>query len=120
MESGDAGEPFEDVIRGSWGEDPDRMDDSSGEPRRGALQLPDGRECERRPDGTWRECATGLPLAPALSDRLEELWRTWAPRLSDEVRRAVEGPEGGEAGVREPRRPLPTPPAATVERHRRP
>ena len=114
MESGDAGKSFEDIIRGSWGEETGLFEDSSGQPRSGAIQLPDSGGCERRPDGTWRESETGLPLAPDLADRLEELWQTWAPRLPDEVRRAVEGPGGGEAGVREPRRPLPTLPTATA------
>ena len=116
MESGDVGETFEDIIRGSWGEEPGRLEDSSGQPRSGALQLPDGRWSERRPDGTWRESETGSPLTPVLSDRLEEVWQTWAPRLSHEVQRAVDGPGGGEAGVREPRRPLPTRPTTTATR----
>ena len=85
MESGDVGKSFEDIIRSSWGEETGRFEDSSGEPRRGALQLSDGRWCERRPDGTWRESETGSPLPSAVSNRLEELWQEWAPRLPDEV-----------------------------------
>jgi hypothetical protein len=114
--SGDVGKAFEDIIRDSWGEEPARFEDSSGEPRQGSVQLPDGSWCQRRTDGTWRDSSTGSPLAPALSERLEGLWQEWAPRLPDEVRRAVERPGEGEAGVREPRRPLPTPPAAAAAR----
>jgi hypothetical protein len=116
VESGEFGRSFEDIIRDSWGEDPGRFEDSSGKPRSGVLQLPDGTGCERRPDGTWCESETGRPLEPDRSAWLEELWQEWAPRLPDEVRRAVESPGGGgdDAGVREPRRPLPTMPAVSA------
>lgn len=92
MDRGDADEEFEDIIRGSWAGHPEDLARSSGQPTKGALQLPDGRWCGRGPDGTWHESQTGWPLAPALSARLEGLWQTWAPRLPDEVRRAVEDP----------------------------
>lgn len=108
MESDDVGKSFEDIIRDSWGEEPARFEDSSGEPRRGSVQLPNGRWTERLSDGTWCDSDTGVPLPAALCQRLERLWEEWAPRLPEEIREAVEGPGGGgEAGVREPRRPLP-------------
>lgn len=71
----------------------------------------------RTADGSWIDTATGDALPPDRSAEVERLWREWAPKLPDEVRRSVEGrgDGGDEAGDREPRAPAPSPPSLAQE-----
>lgn len=109
MEDAHAGDAehsaFEDIIAANWAE-PDPS--TTAEVQGGGFK--------RRMDGSWVDGDTGLPLDPGRAAELERLWREWAPRLPDEVRRAIEGDrgDGGDpAGDREPRDPEPSPSTLT-------
>jgi hypothetical protein len=114
VERREGDDPFDGVIRDSWGGDGADSGQPSGAISHGALQLPDGRWCERRADRAWFDSDTRADLGPEASSWLEGVWQRWAAKLPEAVRKAVEGDGGGEAGVREPRHPLPsTPPMKT-------
>lgn len=108
MDDCDARRQFEDLIRATWGD---------GAPQDEPTDSPDvpGRAFLRRPDGHWLDRESGAPLPDDESRELESRWREWAPKLPEAVRRAIEGSprdDGGEAGDREPRTPIPSAPAA--------
>jgi hypothetical protein len=69
----------------------------------------------RGANGVWIATETGESLDAASAARIESLWRDWAPRLPDAVRRAIDGGSGGDgdgAGDREPRI---VPPSAPIQ-----